>query len=544
MLAARTETACADKFVVLRPLAMGGMAEILLARVNGATPERLVVLKRMHRQFAADRDHVAMFMDEARLATTLRHPNVVEVYEFGEEHGQYYIVMEYLHGHDLRRVLSEMAKRAVSIRLSQALAIITGVCRGLDYTHERTRADGELLGIVHRDVSPHNVHLTYLGKVKLLDFGIAKASSQLARTRTGILKGKVAYMSPEQAMGEHLDRRSDVFSIGILLWEMTTGQWLYRRKSELETLKAVAESDAPLPSSVLPGYPRELEQIVMKTLARKREDRWATAGQLADAIGEFAARHRINLVPATLGAMMQSLFTEEVAAWQDARRAGATLGDHLVHELEREEHKDGKDGNDSKDGDSSGGRAAALRSFDNATLLGTHESGNEDFDSPTADHSLEEGEEAFDPELEEEPTTVLQTSSRGAQTPARGVQLASPQPRPSSPLPLQAPPDPLSDDPGTLPGTSRASRKRSRPTVQVRTIAPPQDAPPQRAAARLLAWLGLADARLDRRWLWLVATSLLALIATVWLIVTLLSDPELPGPTKPARPVPMEHPLG
>jgi serine/threonine protein kinase len=534
MLAARTETACADKFVVLRPLAMGGMAEILLARVNGATPERLVVLKRMHRQLASDRDHIAMFMDEARLATTLRHPNVVEVYEFGEEHGQHYIVMEYLHGHDLRRVLSEMARRAVSIRLSQALAIINGVCRGLDYTHERTRADGELLGLVHRDVSPHNVHLTYYGKVKLLDFGIAKTSSQLSRTRTGILKGKVAYMSPEQAMGEALDRRSDVFCIGILLWEMTTGQWLYRRKSELETLKAVAESDAPLPSRVHPGYPRDLEQIVMKTLARKREDRWATAGELADALGEFTARHRINLVPATLGGMMQSLFSEEVAAWQDARRAGATLGEHLVQELERE---------DPKDGDSSGGRAIALQSFDNATLLGKHESGNEDFESPTADHSLEEREEAFDPELEDEPTTVLQASSRGlAQTAVQPLQLAQPQPGPLPPLPLQAPPEPASDGPST---PQRANRsKRARPTLLVRTVRAPVDASLRRMLARLLARLGLADARLDRRWTWLIATGLLAVIATVWLIATLLSDPGLSTPTKPVKTPPMEHPLG
>src|SRR3954469_14970226 len=190
MLAVRTGTAGASKFVVLRPLAMGGMAEILLARVKDATPERLVVLKRLHRQLAADREHVQMFMDEARLATTLRHPNVVEVYEFGEDGDQYYIVMEYLHGHDLRRVLNEMVKQSISIRLSQALAIIAGVCRGLAYTHERTNANGELIGIVHRDVSPHNVLLTYSGAVKLLDFGIAKASSHTSRTRTGILKGK------------------------------------------------------------------------------------------------------------------------------------------------------------------------------------------------------------------------------------------------------------------------------------------------------------------------------------------------------------------
>lgn len=337
MLAAREETACSNKFVILRSLAMGGMAEILLARVREpARPERLVVLKRMHRQLAADREYVKMFVDEARLAITLRHPNVVEVYESGEDDGQYYIAMEYLHGHDLRKVLSQMAKRRVPMRLANALAIARAVCRGLDYTHERTDPSGELLGIVHRDVSPHNVLVTYGGRVKLVDFGIAKTTIQLAKTRTGILKGKVAYMSPEQALGEPLDRRSDVFCIGILLWEMTTGNWLYRRKSELETLKAVVEHDAPRPSEVIAGYPRELEQIVMKTLARRREDRWTTAGELGEALTAFAKQRRLDLRPAALSALMTSTFPEEVETWHAARAAGMTLGDHLADA----EHRD------------------------------------------------------------------------------------------------------------------------------------------------------------------------------------------------------------
>ena len=312
---------------------MGRMAEILLARVREpARPERLVVVKRMHRQLAADREYVKMFVDEARIAMTLRHPNVVEVYESGEDDGQFYIAMEYLHGHDLRGVLSEMARRQIPMRLANALAITRAVCRGLDYTHERTDASGELLGIVHRDVSPHNVILTYGGRVKLVDFGIAKTSIQGSRTRTGILKGKVAYMSPEQAMGEALDRRSDVFCIGILLWEMTTGHWLYRRKSELETLKAVVEHDAPLPSTVTPSYPRELEDIVMKTLARKRDDRWATAGELGEALTAFAKQRRLDLRPSAISVLMATTFVEEVAAWQAAKAEGLTLGDHLASE--------------------------------------------------------------------------------------------------------------------------------------------------------------------------------------------------------------------
>ncbi len=337
MLAAREETACSNKFVILRSLAMGGMAEILLARVRDpAKPERLVVLKRMHRQLAVDREYVKMFVDEARLAITLRHPNVVEVYESGEDDGQCYIAMEYLHGHDLRRVLSQMAKKRVPMRLANALSIARAVCRGLDYTHERTDASGEMLGIVHRDVSPHNVLVTYGGRVKLVDFGIAKTTIQLARTRTGILKGKVAYMSPEQALGESLDRRSDVFCIGILLWEMTTGHWLYRRKSELETLKAVVEHDAPPPSQVIAGYPKELEAIVMKTLARKREDRYQTAGELGEALTAFAKQRRLDLRPAALSALMSATFSEEVDAWNTARASGLSLGDHLADAEHRE----------------------------------------------------------------------------------------------------------------------------------------------------------------------------------------------------------------
>ena len=293
------------------------------------------MIKRLHRALASDPDYVRMFLDEARIAITLRHPNVVEVYERGQTNDQHYIVMEHLHGHDLRRVFRQMALKGVGIRLGQSLAIARGICRGLDYTHERTGADGELLGIVHRDVSPHNVLLTYDGRVKLVDFGIAKANTQVARTRTGILKGKVAYMSPEQALGEALDRRSDVFCIGILLWEMTTGRLLYRRKSELETLKAVIELDAPRPSLVNPQYPPQLEQIVMKTLARSREDRWATAGELGEALTEFAKRRRLDLSTPKLAEVMSAAFRDETEAWQNAQRAGISLGDHLVAELDR-----------------------------------------------------------------------------------------------------------------------------------------------------------------------------------------------------------------
>jgi serine/threonine protein kinase len=510
MLAVRTGTAGASKFVVLRPLAMGGMAEILLARVKDANPERLVVLKRLHRQLAADREHVQMFMDEARLATTLRHPNVVEVYEFGEDGDQYYIVMEYLHGHDLRRVLNEMVKQSISIRLSQALAIIAGVCRGLAYTHERTNAAGELIGIVHRDVSPHNVLLTYSGAVKLLDFGIAKASSHTSRTRTGILKGKVAYMSPEQAMGEDLDCRSDVFCIGILLWEMTTGQWLYRRKSELETLKAVVESDAPLPSLVLSGYPHKLETIVMKTLARKREDRWSSAADLADALTDFAGQQRIDLAPSRLRQMMLSVFSEDVAAWQDARRAGSTLGDHLVAELENEEREARKSPGDWPRGGPapSGGGAS---SFGSRITV-------DDFDSPTVDHSPEDLQPPSDQRdplvLEDEPTTVHMMQ------------------RVPLPLPPEAAPAPTPREPSQRRSQARRSlsSRRNRPTHMVPTLPPPDAAVGAAEPQALAQWLRVP------RWVWVATSGLLALIALILVVITLLGRPSEPVPGKPVAP--------
>lgn len=310
---------------------MGGMAEILLARTRAESePQRLVVIKRMHRQLAADREYVQMFLHEAHIATTLHHPNIVEVYEIGQDNDQHFIAMEHLHGHDLRSVLSQMATHQVPMRLGQALAITRGICCGLDYTHERTDDAGVSLGIVHRDVSPHNVVLTYTGHVKLVDFGIAKVNTHASRTRTGIVKGKVAYMSPEQAMGDALDRRSDVFCIGIMLWEMTTGQRLYRRRSELESLKALVEADATRPSLVIPGYPPELEAIVVKALARKREERWGTAGALGDALADLAKKRRVDLTPSTLAGLMSAAFRDEFISWQDARRAGISLADHLV----------------------------------------------------------------------------------------------------------------------------------------------------------------------------------------------------------------------
>ena len=325
------------KYEVLRPLAVGGMAEVVLARDQER--DRLVVIKRLRAQLALDPEFVQMFLAEGRLALTLRHPNVVEVFDVGEAGdatGQFYIAMEYLHGHDLRETVGQLVERHATVRLDQALSVARAVAAALHYTHEHAGADGQKLGIVHRDVSPHNVLLTFEGGVKLVDFGIAKTNSLEGHTRTGVLKGKAAYMAPEQAMGLQVDRRSDVFCLGILMWEMTTGRRLFRRRTELETLNAVAQAHPPRPSRVDQRYPRDLENLIMKTLEPLPEDRWATAGELIDAIDELARRRRVTLGTEPVRTLIATAFAEELAAWRAVQAFGISLGDHLIARNDRE----------------------------------------------------------------------------------------------------------------------------------------------------------------------------------------------------------------
>jgi serine/threonine protein kinase len=348
------------QYQVLRHMATGGMAQIFLARREGMSGfERLVVLKRILPEYAGHQEFVRMFLDEARIAATLHHTNIVTVHDIGEEQGQVYFAMEFLHGEDLARVTRRAGEVKQPLVLDSVLTIIAGVCAGLHYAHERRAADGKPLGIVHRDVSPHNVFVTYDGGVKLLDFGIAKATTSMANTRTGVLKGKVAYMSPEQAYSEPVDRRSDIFCIGILLWELTTGKRLYRRRSELETLKALVDQDAPPPSSVVEGYPAELETIVMKCLARKKDERWATVDALDRALEAFAKQHRIGVSPTATARMMRALFAPEIAALEVAQQSGANLTEHVIARIDATGTARTPGSGDWASGSSSGERSGA-----------------------------------------------------------------------------------------------------------------------------------------------------------------------------------------
>jgi serine/threonine protein kinase len=301
------------RYELRRMLAVGGMAELHLARATGIEGfQKLVVLKRILPHLADDPEFVRLFLDEARLAATLHHPNVVEVFDIGSHEGSYFFTMEYVRGQDLGSVITAARKRGEGLLLENALAIVIGVAEGLHHAHEMRDAAGQPLGVVHRDVSPSNVMLTYAGAVKLCDFGIAKAVARQART-DGNIKGKVSYLSPEQCRGEALDRRSDVFALGVVLYELTVGKRLFRGPTELDIMKQITERPIAAPTSLSAEYPLALEEIVMRALERDPAKRYATAQELQLALEEFARDERLLISSTLLATWMTELFPEASA---------------------------------------------------------------------------------------------------------------------------------------------------------------------------------------------------------------------------------------
>jgi len=315
------------KYTLIRPLASGGMAELFLAHQAGAGGfEKEVVVKRLLASHAENVDFVKMFLDEARIAARLTHPNIAQIFELGEYDGQHYIAMEYVPGVDLRRLCSQGIAAGDFLPLQHALRIVAEVCDALAYAHGRTDTNGVPLGIVHRDISPTNVLVTLEGGVKLVDFGIAKASNNLAVTRTGQIKGKFGYMSPEQVAGGVVDARSDVFAVGINLYELTLGRRLFRGESEVETLNDIENARVPPPSTISPDYPPALERVVMKALARSPDARYASARALHAALEEVIAQLGPRSTRGTLAHYVQGLFPAGVLPEVRPSPRGAAAG--------------------------------------------------------------------------------------------------------------------------------------------------------------------------------------------------------------------------
>ena len=320
------------RYEVVGPLATGGMAEILLGRIVGPSGfQRPVVIKRILPHLAREKGFVEMFLDEARIVAGIRHPNVVQVHELGHEGDELFLAMEYLEGESVAGLVKRLRAHDEQLDLSLVAHIVAEACGGLHAAHELVDPEGNKQNVVHRDVSPQNVFITYSGEVKILDFGIAVAADRVTRTETGTFKGKFEYSSPEQCKGQALDRRSDVFALGILLFEMATGKRLFKRHGQLATLRAICELPLLRPSEVMPDFPAVLEDIVMRALDRDPEKRYPTALAMRRDLLAAVRDLSVEVAPEErLGSVMHRLFADRVtekAAMLRRVEAGAEVDD-------------------------------------------------------------------------------------------------------------------------------------------------------------------------------------------------------------------------
>ena len=297
-----------SKYLLVGEIAQGGMGEVFLAVQQGLEGfSKVVVVKRVLRHLTANAEFTRMFIAEARLAARLEHSNIVKTYEFGEHQGQYFTVMEFLAGEDLGKVLYNFSLRAELMPVAMAVHIAAQLCNGLHFAHELTDHAGRPLGLVHRDVNPANIVITYTGEVKIIDFGVARVDTASIKTVTGMLKGKFAYMSPEYIQGQGCDHRADVFSVGIVLWEALTGRQLFTRESTAATMYAVMSDPIPLASKYRSDVPPELDAILARALSRAPEERYATADELRAALDDLAAALP-KIDGRAIGRAMEALF--------------------------------------------------------------------------------------------------------------------------------------------------------------------------------------------------------------------------------------------
>ena len=317
------------KYTLFERIGRGGMADVYKGRVSGPQGfERTFVVKRILPHLSDDATFIKMFVEEAKLSARLAHPNIVQIFELGAVEGEYFISMEYIRGRDLSETMRAIWKTMGPPRPELVAYIGREACRALSYAHSLADERGRPLGMIHRDVSPSNIMMSYEGAVKLLDFGIAKALGEAPETtKSGTMKGKYAYMAPEQTEGDDVDHRIDIFSCGIVLHEVLTGRRLFKGQNDVLTIERVRRCDVPPPSQQNPMVPPELDAIVLRALARNRDDRWATAADMADALDDVV--HAARFQPTHLAQLLHDLFPVDGGA--PAPRLSVNAGSQVTN---------------------------------------------------------------------------------------------------------------------------------------------------------------------------------------------------------------------
>lgn len=301
-----------DRYRVIKRLEAGGMAEVFVGEAISVQGFRKqVAIKRVLPHLVQNRNFIAMFLDEARLGAKLNHTNVVTVFDIGAADNTYFIVMEYVEGTNLKSAIESVRKSGERIGVKEAAYIAIETCRGLSYAHELTDEDGNPLGLVHRDVSPPNVLISKRGEVKVTDFGLAKATTQLEKTDPGVVKGKFSYLAPETASGNPVDHRVDIFAMGIILWEMLAGRRLFLGESDYETIKLVQRAEVPSLRRFHPDVDEQFEQIVRRSLAIDPNQRFQSARELSDALTDYLFSKQLRVSPFDIAAFVKSALAEK-----------------------------------------------------------------------------------------------------------------------------------------------------------------------------------------------------------------------------------------
>ena len=301
------------RYLILDHLVDGGMAKICRARFLGEQADKVVAIKMVQPQFSKDEAFKTMFMDEIKVTFGLLHPNVIQTYDYGMNKGQLFVAMEYCDGRNLKEYLDKLKERKFVFPVEISTYIISQACQGLYYAHTfRDKLTGQEANIIHRDISPHNIMLTYDGAVKIIDFGIAKSQTNSESTQAGTIKGKLSYLAPEYLEGLELDPRYDQFALGITLWEMLCSRKLFKENNDLAVLKKIQECKIPVPSSINPNVPKELDEIVLKALSKNRSKRYENLDQMNRALMKFLYAKYPDFNATDLSYFAQELFRDEI----------------------------------------------------------------------------------------------------------------------------------------------------------------------------------------------------------------------------------------